>query len=52
MDLIGNPIKLSETPVSYRRPPPTLGEHTAEVLGELLELDADECGKLRVAGII
>src|SRR3546814_5719993 len=26
VDLIGNPIKLSETPVSYRRPPPVLGE--------------------------
>jgi crotonobetainyl-CoA:carnitine CoA-transferase CaiB-like acyl-CoA transferase len=29
---IGNPIKFSETPVSYRLPPPLLGEHTAEVL--------------------
>ena len=29
---IGNPIKFSETPVSYRLPPPMLGEHTSEVL--------------------
>jgi crotonobetainyl-CoA:carnitine CoA-transferase CaiB-like acyl-CoA transferase len=29
---IGNPIKFSETPVSYRLPPPLLGEHTKEVL--------------------
>jgi crotonobetainyl-CoA:carnitine CoA-transferase CaiB-like acyl-CoA transferase len=29
---IGNPIKFSETPVSYRLPPPMLGEHTNEVL--------------------
>ncbi len=29
---IGNPIKFSETPVSYRLPPPLLGEHTIEVL--------------------
>jgi crotonobetainyl-CoA:carnitine CoA-transferase CaiB-like acyl-CoA transferase len=29
---IGNPIKFSETPVSYRLPPPLLGEHTSEVL--------------------
>ncbi len=29
---IGNPIKLSETPVSYRLPPPMLGEHTSRVL--------------------
>ncbi|HLZ51557.1 MAG TPA: CoA transferase [Candidatus Acidoferrum sp.] len=29
---IGNPIKFSETPVSYRLPPPMLGEHTMEIL--------------------
>lgn len=29
---IGNPIKFSETPVSYRLPPPLLGEHTEAVL--------------------
>jgi crotonobetainyl-CoA:carnitine CoA-transferase CaiB-like acyl-CoA transferase len=33
--VIGNPIKLSRTPVSYRVPPPRLGEHTAEVLRSL-----------------
>jgi crotonobetainyl-CoA:carnitine CoA-transferase CaiB-like acyl-CoA transferase len=32
---IGNPIKFSETPVSYRLPPPLLGEHTREVLRRL-----------------
>ena len=32
---IGNPIKFSETPVSYRLPPPMLGEHTSQVLREL-----------------
>lgn len=30
MRLIGNPLKLSETPVSYRRPPPTFDEHSDE----------------------
>lgn len=32
---IGNPIKFSRTPVSYRLPPPLLGEHTGEVLRSL-----------------
>ena len=37
LQLVGNPIKLSRTPVEYRRPPPTLGEHTEQVLGRLAE---------------
>ena len=32
---IGSPIRMSKTPVSYRRPPPMLGQHTHEVLREL-----------------
>ena len=32
---IANPIRLSATPVSYRLPPPLLGEHTAEILRTL-----------------
>ena len=31
--LVGSPIKLSATPVSYRLAPPLLGEHNEEVLG-------------------
>jgi crotonobetainyl-CoA:carnitine CoA-transferase CaiB-like acyl-CoA transferase len=31
----GVPVRLSANPGSVRRPPPGLGEHTAEVLGEL-----------------
>ena len=50
--LIGSPINMSETPVSYRRPPPMLGEHTDEILKEFLELEPDDCSKLRQKGII
>ena len=32
---IANPIRLSATPVSYRLPPPLLGEHTGQVLRSL-----------------
>ncbi|SHJ67527.1 formyl-CoA transferase [Palleronia salina] len=31
--LIGNPLKMSATPVTYRRPPPRLGADTDEILG-------------------
>jgi formyl-CoA transferase len=30
VQMIGNPLKFSETPVSYRRAPPTFGEHTTD----------------------
>ncbi|OAN82448.1 CoA-transferase [Jannaschia sp. EhC01] len=32
VELIGNPLKFSVTPVTYRRPPPHLGEDTQAVL--------------------
>ena len=36
---VGNPIKLSVTPVEYEKAPPTLGQHTADVLKAVLGLD-------------
>ncbi|GFE63918.1 CaiB/BaiF CoA transferase family protein [Litoreibacter roseus] len=33
--LIGNPLKLSKTPVVYRHAPPTFGEHTDDILSAL-----------------
>jgi crotonobetainyl-CoA:carnitine CoA-transferase CaiB-like acyl-CoA transferase len=50
--LIASPIRMSETPASYRRAPPTLGQHTDEVLGELLGLGAAEIEALRGRGVI
>lgn len=35
--LLANPLKMSTTPPSYRRPPPRLNEHEAEVLADWLE---------------
>jgi crotonobetainyl-CoA:carnitine CoA-transferase CaiB-like acyl-CoA transferase len=37
IELVGSPLKLSKTPVSYRYPPPTCGEQTEEIIKELLD---------------
>nr|WP_294560029.1 CaiB/BaiF CoA-transferase family protein [uncultured Rhodopila sp.] len=50
--VIANPVKLSETPVDYRLPPPLLGEHTDAVLGERLGLDDEALAALRAKGVI
>ncbi len=45
------PVKASATPARIRRPAPLLGEHTAEVLGEL-GLPKAEIERLAAAGVI
>jgi len=42
VSLIGSPLKMSETPVSYSNAPPTLGQHTDEILEEILGMDENE----------
>jgi formyl-CoA transferase/CoA:oxalate CoA-transferase len=49
--MTGSPIKLSRYTATVRRPPPTLGEHTDEVLSELGYSDA-EIAALRDEGIV
>lgn len=47
---VASPMRFSHTPVSYRRPPPMLGEHSDAVLGEL-GLSAEEIAALKAAGV-
>ena len=42
VSLIGSPIRMSSTPVSYRYAPPTLGQHTNEILEEFLGMNEKE----------
>ena len=49
--LVASPMKLSATPVQYRRAPPLLGEHTDEVLRDLGWSDAQRAA-LRAHGVI
>jgi crotonobetainyl-CoA:carnitine CoA-transferase CaiB-like acyl-CoA transferase len=48
---LGNPVHFSDTPVSYRLPPPTLGEHNAAILGEL-GFASEEISSLVERGVI
>jgi crotonobetainyl-CoA:carnitine CoA-transferase CaiB-like acyl-CoA transferase len=50
--LVASPIRMSETPVEYRRPPPLLGQHTREVLVQRLGLDKKQLDALAAAGVI
>jgi len=50
--LLASPIRLSKTPVTYRHAPPLLGEHTAEILSDVLGLDDSEIEELCDLGVI
>jgi crotonobetainyl-CoA:carnitine CoA-transferase CaiB-like acyl-CoA transferase len=49
---VANPVRFSATPVKYLRPPPLLGEHTTEVLREVLEMDDASIAELQQRKVI
>lgn len=49
---VASPIRLSETPVEYRRAPPLLGEHTEDILTRVLGLQEAEVAALREIGVL
>ncbi len=49
---VASPLRLSETPVAYRRPPPALGADTDEILRERLGLSETRLQALRERGVI
>jgi len=49
---VASPLRMSETPVEYRRAPPLLGEHTEEVLARLLGLSTVEVAHLHATGVV
>ena len=50
--LLGIPFGLNGTPAIVRRPPPTLGQHTDEILGEELGLSGRRIDELRARAVI
>jgi len=50
VEMPGAPFKMTATPAEYRRPAPALGEHTGEVLRELLGLSDEDIEDMRRAG--
>ena len=52
LDLVASPLRLEKTPPEYRHAPPLLGQHTSEILYDVLGLDAEEVATLQRAQII
>jgi formyl-CoA transferase len=47
MPTVASPMRFSQTPIEYKRPPPTLGQHTEEVLRGLLGKSDEDIAALR-----
>lgn len=52
IDLIGSPLNFSESPVKYKKSPPTIGEDTDKILKEFLRLNRSDLKKLKEKKII
>ena len=48
---VGNPIKMSDSPTEVTRSP-LLGEHTEEILRDVLRFDAERINEIRQSGAI
>ena len=49
---VRNPIRMSDTPIEYRRAPPVCAQHTDEVLKELLSISSTEIDSLVAKQVI
>ena len=49
---VANPIRFSRSRIEYRSAPPVLGEHTHQVLGELLGMAPNEVASLKDRGVV
>lgn len=52
LKLIANPLRFSETPVTYDIPPPMLGQHTDEILSGILKMSPSDIEQLKKKGVV
>lgn len=52
MKLVASPIRMSATPTEIRTAPPTMGQHTDEILREYLKLDSSAIEALHKHGVV
>ncbi len=52
IDLVASPLRLSRTPPEYRSAPPLLGQHTEEILSQVLAIEPAEIARLRREKIV
>lgn len=52
LPLVGSPLKMSSTPVEYRLPPPLMGQHTKDVLQNVLDYSDEKLRELMERGCI
>lgn len=52
LKLVNTPVKYSSSKPGIRMPPPTLGQHTDEILADVLGMKAGEIEELRGEGVV
>ena len=52
MKLVNTPVKYSHSEPSIRTPPPLLGQHTDEILKDLVQMGESEIRKLKAEGVV
>src|SRR3546814_706197 len=52
VELVAIPIRYENNPIQYHNPPPLLGQHTDEILSDLLGIGEEQLKSMRESGII